>query len=96
MFGKIKLGCCFGCFAGFCAVFLLFFLLGFGIYCWFVPETWDRTVQAIERIWGSAKDKGDQGWNKVKESGDQLVASVPRNGTDADQPVTIPEPEVKK
>lgn len=95
MFCKFKIGCCLGCFAGLCAVILLFFALGFGIYCCFVPETWDHTVAEIERIWGSAKDKGDQGWNTVKESGDQLVDSVPRNETVPAKPNVIPEPEVK-
>ena len=95
MFFKFKIGCCLGCLVGLCTVLLSFFALGFGIYCCFVPETWDRTVAGIERIWGSAKDKGDQGWNKVKESGDQLVESVPRNETESGGSNGIPEPEVK-
>ena len=100
MFFKLKFGCLLGCLVGFCSFFLLLFALGFGVYCYFVPETWDRTVARIERIWGSAKDKGDQGWGKVKESGDHLVDSVPRNEPKTiNEPETangVPEPEVKR
>ena len=73
---RAKIGCCCGCVIGFCSFFALLFALAFGVYCWFCPEVWERTVNKIESIWGN-----------VKKEGDRLVDSVPRkNGKNASAP----------
>ena len=96
--GRAKIGCCCGFIAGLCLFFLLLFAAGFGIYCYFCPEAWDRTVNYIENLWGDAKDGGDrvvgEGWEKVKEGGDHLVDAVSRD--DGKQAPAVAEPEVKR
>ena len=80
---RAKIGCCCGCIIGCSSVFVLLFALVFGVYCWFCPEVWERTVNRVESIWDMFKDEGDR-----------LVESVPRKNETGD-PVP-PEPEVKR
>jgi hypothetical protein len=61
---------------------LLLAAVVFGIYCFFNPGTWGRTVDKIVSIWDKTKSSGDRvvddSWGKVKKSGDKLIEYVPR------------------
>ena len=65
------------------AVIVLLLALVFGIYCFFRPGTWSRTVNKVAHIWDQTKYNGDRvvndGWEKVKNNGDHLIESVPHD-----------------
>ena len=75
------------------AVLLLLASIVFGIYCFFNPGTWSRTMNKVASIWDKTKAGGDRvvdnGWGKVKKNGDHLIDSVPRDKR-KQAPKTIP------
>ena len=80
------------------AVLLLLAALVFGIYCFFNPGTWSRTMNKVADIWDKTKSGGDRvvddSWGKVKKSGDKLIDSVPRE-KEKKAPEQAPEAQKK-
>ena len=70
----------------------------FGIYCFFNPGTWGRTVDKVVSIWDKTKSRGDrvvdESWGKVKKSGDKLIEYVPRE-KEKKAPEKAPEAQKK-
>ena len=76
---------------------LLLAAIVFGIYCFFNPGTWSRTMNKVANIWDKAKAGGDRvvddSWGKVKKSGDKLIDSVPR---EKEKKVSVEKPEAER
>ena len=61
-------GCCCGIIVGFLLAILLVCAAGFGIYCWFVPEARNDSLNRVEATWSQVKEGGDAMIEKARTS----------------------------